>query len=270
MRIAASAIVVIMAASSALPAAGEIRTGGRRTRAEEFGEGFGDAETQSENILKMLGLLASQQGKDGEKASSNAHNNFPYYGHSNPLSGLGQGIAAGHAVEGIARQPEAENKIRGTLLLSLAFMEALEIYHLVFAFFTYCTADGNDVAMATPVCTGIKAGDMSALSSLFTVSHERVESQIEKAGIQVGGVSAEETMKNDILRIVMDTYESADASNEELDAVDEIERQINQEGSRFRNQIKAAVDDPTSIHTAQSLFGIFLKMAKRELQAAES
>ncbi|KAD4584840.1 hypothetical protein E3N88_22441 [Mikania micrantha] len=38
--------------------------------------------------------------------------------------GVGQGTAAGQAVEGIARQPEAERKIRGTLLLSLAFMEA--------------------------------------------------------------------------------------------------------------------------------------------------
>ena len=38
--------------------------------------------------------------------------------------GIGQGNAAGQAVEGIARQPEAEGKIRGTLLLSLAFMES--------------------------------------------------------------------------------------------------------------------------------------------------
>ena len=45
--------------------------------------------------------------------------------------GIGQGNAAGQAVEGIARQPEAEGKIRGTLLLSLAFMESLTIYGLV-------------------------------------------------------------------------------------------------------------------------------------------
>jgi ATP synthase F0 subunit c len=45
--------------------------------------------------------------------------------------GIGQGTAAGQAVEGIARQPEVENQIRGTLLLSLAFMEALTIYGLV-------------------------------------------------------------------------------------------------------------------------------------------
>ena len=45
--------------------------------------------------------------------------------------GIGQGTAAGQALEGIARQPEADGKIRGTLLLSLAFMEALTIYGLV-------------------------------------------------------------------------------------------------------------------------------------------
>ena len=47
--------------------------------------------------------------------------------------GIGQGNAAGQAVEGIARQPEAEGTIRGTLLLSFAFMEALTIYGLVVA-----------------------------------------------------------------------------------------------------------------------------------------
>jgi len=47
--------------------------------------------------------------------------------------GIGQGTAAAQAVEGLARQPEAEGKIRGTLLLSLAFMESLTIYGLVVA-----------------------------------------------------------------------------------------------------------------------------------------
>lgn len=45
--------------------------------------------------------------------------------------GIGQGSAAAQAVEGLARQPEAEGRIRGTLLLSLAFMESLTIYGLV-------------------------------------------------------------------------------------------------------------------------------------------
>nr|YP_009425358.1 ATP synthase CFO C subunit [Athyrium sinense]YP_009911049.1 ATP synthase CFO C subunit [Athyrium brevifrons]ASU94092.1 ATP synthase CFO C subunit [Athyrium sinense]QLD21257.1 ATP synthase CFO C subunit [Athyrium brevifrons]UVU21070.1 ATP synthase CFO C subunit [Athyrium brevifrons]WJH16967.1 ATP synthase CFO C subunit [Athyrium brevifrons] len=47
--------------------------------------------------------------------------------------GVGQGTAAGQAVEGIARQPEAEGKIRGTSSSSLAFTEALTIYGSVAA-----------------------------------------------------------------------------------------------------------------------------------------
>jgi len=47
---------------------------------------------------------------------------------------IGQGIATGKAVEGISRQPEAADNIRGALLLGLALIEALTIYALL-AFF---------------------------------------------------------------------------------------------------------------------------------------
>lgn len=47
--------------------------------------------------------------------------------------GIGQGAASAQAVDGLSRQPEAEGKIRSTLLLSLAFMESLTIYGLVVA-----------------------------------------------------------------------------------------------------------------------------------------
>ena len=43
-------------------------------------------------------------------------------------SALGQGNAAAGAMEGIARQPEAAGEIRTTLLLALAFMEALTLF----------------------------------------------------------------------------------------------------------------------------------------------
>ena len=36
---------------------------------------------------------------------------------------IGMGLAAGKAVEGISRQPEAEGKIRTTLMLGLVFIE---------------------------------------------------------------------------------------------------------------------------------------------------
>lgn len=48
--------------------------------------------------------------------------------------GLGQGFAAGKAMDAIARQPEAAGDIRTSLILSLAFMEALTIYGLLIAF----------------------------------------------------------------------------------------------------------------------------------------
>lgn len=48
--------------------------------------------------------------------------------------GVGQGIAAARALEGMARQPEAAGDIRTTMIIALAFMEALTIYGLLIAF----------------------------------------------------------------------------------------------------------------------------------------
>lgn len=48
-------------------------------------------------------------------------------------AGIGIGIATGKAVEAIARQPEAEGKIRTTLMLGLAFAETTAIYGLLIA-----------------------------------------------------------------------------------------------------------------------------------------
>ena len=44
---------------------------------------------------------------------------------------VGMGLSAGKAVEGIARQPEAESKIRTTLMLGLVFIETAIIYALL-------------------------------------------------------------------------------------------------------------------------------------------
>jgi F-type H+-transporting ATPase subunit c len=46
-------------------------------------------------------------------------------------SAIGQGIATRGAMEGIARQPEASGDIRTTLILALAFMEALTLFSFV-------------------------------------------------------------------------------------------------------------------------------------------
>ena len=48
--------------------------------------------------------------------------------------GIGQGIAAGKALEGMARQPEVAGNLRTNMILALAFMESLTIYGLLVAF----------------------------------------------------------------------------------------------------------------------------------------
>jgi F-type H+-transporting ATPase subunit c len=46
------------------------------------------------------------------------------------LTALAQGLALAKAMEGISRQPEASDKISGSLILGLAFIESIAIYVL--------------------------------------------------------------------------------------------------------------------------------------------
>ena len=48
-------------------------------------------------------------------------------------AGIGMAIATSKALDATARQPEAESKIRTTLLLGLAFIETTAIYGLFIA-----------------------------------------------------------------------------------------------------------------------------------------
>lgn len=48
--------------------------------------------------------------------------------------GIGQGIAVSRAVEGIARNPNASDKIFTPMIIGLALIESLVIYGLVIAF----------------------------------------------------------------------------------------------------------------------------------------
>lgn len=51
--------------------------------------------------------------------------------------GIGQGIAAAKALEGMARQPEAAGTLRISMILAFAFMESLSIYGLLVAFLLF-------------------------------------------------------------------------------------------------------------------------------------
>jgi len=47
---------------------------------------------------------------------------------------IAQGMVASKAMESIARQPDAANQIRSTMILALGLIEALTIYGLLIAF----------------------------------------------------------------------------------------------------------------------------------------
>ncbi|MEK7149293.1 MAG: ATP synthase F0 subunit C [Patescibacteria group bacterium] len=47
--------------------------------------------------------------------------------------GIGIGILVGKAIEALGRNPEASSKINTTMILGIAFTEALAIYALVIA-----------------------------------------------------------------------------------------------------------------------------------------
>lgn len=46
-------------------------------------------------------------------------------------AGIGVGLIGGRAVEGIARQPEAINAIRGTAIIFVAFVEGVALFGAV-------------------------------------------------------------------------------------------------------------------------------------------
>ena len=49
------------------------------------------------------------------------------------MTGIGEGFVAGKAVEAIGRNPEAEGKIRSTMILGIALSETCAIYGVLVA-----------------------------------------------------------------------------------------------------------------------------------------
>lgn len=49
-------------------------------------------------------------------------------------TGLGMGFLVGKTVEAMARQPEISGELRTTMLIGVAFVEALALYALVISF----------------------------------------------------------------------------------------------------------------------------------------
>lgn len=63
---------------------------------------------------------------------------------------IAQGRAAGAALEGMARQPEAAGSIRTSMIIALAFIESLVIYALLMFFLLQSKLPGIDALAQLP------------------------------------------------------------------------------------------------------------------------
>ena len=77
--------------------------------------------------------MEAEQVAEGGTVGSKAIAAAIAIGLSAAAGAIGMGIAIAKVLEGISRQPEAEGKIRTTLMLGLVFVETAIIYALVVA-----------------------------------------------------------------------------------------------------------------------------------------
>ena len=92
-------------------------------------------------VLPLLAVFAPFAAQANEAASGGGSDLYKPLGAALAIGlaafggALGQGRAAGSALDGIARNPSAQNKIFIPLLLSLALTESLVILAFIVAFF---------------------------------------------------------------------------------------------------------------------------------------
>jgi F-type H+-transporting ATPase subunit c len=92
-------------------------------------------------LASAVALLASAPAF-AEEAAGGAHSGGGMYALAAALAigiaaaggAIGQGRAAAAALEGIARNPAAKDKIQTPMIIGLALIESLVIYSLVIAF----------------------------------------------------------------------------------------------------------------------------------------
>lgn len=94
-----------------------------------FAAGETETAAVTEETVVSAQSEAAEDGSLGDKAMAAAI----VVGLAAAAGAIGMGWAIAKSVEGISRQPEAEGKIRTTLMLGLVFVETAIIYALVIA-----------------------------------------------------------------------------------------------------------------------------------------
>lgn len=88
-----------------------------------------DNEEDGQGTVQTEDVAEDNSDSAGDKAMAAAI----VVGLAAAAGAIGMGIAIAKSVDGISRQPEAEGKIRTTLMLGLVFVETAIIYALIVA-----------------------------------------------------------------------------------------------------------------------------------------
>ena len=78
-----------------------------------------------------IDLLAELHDQVGHLSDKEAYERDVWKREGECVTAIGMGMAISKSAEGIARQPEAEGKIRTTMMLGLVFLETAIIYALL-------------------------------------------------------------------------------------------------------------------------------------------
>lgn len=103
-----------------------------------YAEGENEATADSPATAQTVSEEATDTSDDAEEDEDNTIGDKAIaaaivVGLAATAGAIGMGWAIAKSVEGISRQPEAEGKIRTTLMLGLVFVETAIIYALVIA-----------------------------------------------------------------------------------------------------------------------------------------
>ena len=96
--------------------------------------------------------------------------------------GIGQGLAAGSALTGIARNPNAADKIFTPMIIGLALIESLVIYALVIGFMLTGKVDmvGPSTTAAGEAATAVTIADMKAQAAYEAELEAAAEAKAKK------------------------------------------------------------------------------------------
>jgi F-type H+-transporting ATPase subunit c len=129
-------------------------------------------------LMALVGFFVMGSAYAQDNGATASHLDLPGMGAALGLGlaalggALGQGKAVAAALEGIARNPSASDKIFTPMIIGLALIESLVIYALVIAFLKICCAvrlKFRSMCMSTPHST------LSNPLRIFTVLNDLIQ-----------------------------------------------------------------------------------------------